>query len=106
MDITPPPEMINQMEPAHCRWWLWVLIVVTILVSGWLVISWFRGWFPFSFSPTSPSVPPVTQEELNSLTATRTPTTISTSTIKTLAATSSSAATVTSSILDSLTPKK
>jgi hypothetical protein len=74
------------MKPYCKKWWFWVLIVA-VLVILWLLLAWLRAWFPFSHKAVLPTVPPVTQAEINSLTATGTP------------------AVIPQSILDSLTAK-
>ena len=84
----------------------WVIAIVAVLVVGWLWVSWRSGWFPFGAQQTTQ------QEILDSLTATNVPTSSPAAVLKTLTPTAKTkmetkmTAASTTSILDSLTPKK
>ena len=82
----------------------WVIAIVAVLVVGWLWVSWRSGWFPFGAQQTTQ------QEILDSLTATNVPTSSPAAVLKTLTPTAQTktkmTAASTTSILDSLTPKK
>jgi len=97
--------MIEKISP-RLEWRLLVPITIAALVFVWLGVAWFCNWFPFSYDRATP--PQVLQEKeiLNSLTATGTPTETATSTLKELTAGTSATSAITTSILDSLTPKK
>ena len=106
MDITPQQEEINGIKPFFKKWWACMLIVVAALIVLWLGVAWLRGWFPFSYrkQQQETQVPPVTQAELDSLTATGTPAVIPKSVMKKLTA-SGTPAVIPKSVLDSLTAK-
>ena len=82
----------------------WVIAIVAVLIAGWLWASWRSGWFPFGTQQTTQ------QEILDSLTATNVPTSSPAAVLKTLTPTAKTktkmTAASTTSILDSLTPKK
>ena len=84
--------------------WRLVIAIVVVLVVGWLWVSWRSGWFPFEAQQATQ------QEILDSLTATNVPTSSPAAVLKTLTPTAQTktkmTAASTTSILDSLTPKK
>lgn len=105
--------MINHTNPRG-KWRVWILFSIVVIIVGWLGVAWFLGFFPFSYKTTLQQQ--AYQKVYDSLTATGTSETIPNTVLKELTATSSSPTqstkssqetpTITSSVLDSLTPKR
>ena len=109
-------EVTEHIKSFYERIGQWILMLVVALAVGLLWLSWRNGWFPFgtaSFMTPAVTTPPQpTQEDiLQSLTAPAAPTSSPAAVLKQLTPPKSSKTIQTNpidttSVLDSLTPKK